>query len=219
MSADIHPIVIVGAGGHGREVLQLIAQINRHAPSWQVLGFLDDAPSLHGGTVAGLPVLGGTGVLDSLPPETHVALGVGSPRIKRAIVSRLGDRPLPVLVHPSVIVGERLSLGAGTQLHAGCILTCDIRIGRAVTVNRRCDISHDDVIDDFVTLAPSVSLAGNVHIGHGADIGIAACCIPGVHVGEDSVVGAGAVVISDIPASATAVGVPARTRPAPLSPT
>ena len=116
----------------------------------------------------------------------------------------------PVLIHPAVPRFARVSLGEGTQVHAGTILTVDATIGAFVILNRHVDISHDCRIDDYATLAPSVSLAGNVHIRVGADLGIRSSCIPSVHVGEWSRIGAGAVVVRDIPAGETAIGVPAR---------
>jgi acetyltransferase EpsM len=150
-------------------------------------------------------------MLTAMPTDVHVALGVGAPRIKRSVdTTWLSARTLPVLIHPSVIMGSRIAIGAGTQLHAGVILSTDIRIGRAVTINRRVDLSHDDTLGDFVTLAPAVSLAGNVWIDDDVDIGIRATCIPGVRLGARCVVGAGAVVINDVPADITVVGVPAR---------
>lgn len=206
-------IVIFGAGGHGRETLWLLEQINGQqsgvARPWKVLGFIDDDAAAIGGMIHGLPVLGDRTWLDA-HGDTFVALGVGRPAHKRRLVEYLGSECLPTLVHPSVCLSASVLVGAGTQVHAGTIATTDIRIGSAVTINRRVDLSHDDIIGDFATLAPSVSLAGHVHIGEQAELGIRAACIPGVRVGARAVVGAGAVVVRDIPADVIAAGVPAR---------
>jgi sugar O-acyltransferase (sialic acid O-acetyltransferase NeuD family) len=205
------PVVVIGAGGHGRETVLLISQIAAHGGSWRVIGFLDDNKSLHGNIIAGLPVLGGLELLQELTQETSVALGMGSPAAKRSILSRLPHTSrLASLVHPSVLIGDRVRIDCGTQIHAGTIITCDVVIGSAVTINRHCDISHDVVLGDYCTLAPSVSLAGNVQIDHDTDVGLGARIIPGVRVGARSVIGAGAVVVSDLPASCVAIGVPAR---------
>jgi sugar O-acyltransferase (sialic acid O-acetyltransferase NeuD family) len=205
------PLIIVGAGGHGRETALLVEQINTQQPLFDLLGFVDDDRLRVGTMVSGYPVLGPVADVRSFPPHVQVVLGVGAPAIKRQITTKwLVGRTLPILVHPSVMMGTRVSVGEGTQLHAGVILTTDITIGRGVTINRRVDISHDDVIGDFSTLAPSVSLAGAVHVEEGVDVGIHASCLPGIRLGAHSVIGAGAVVIRDVPAGATAVGVPAR---------
>jgi len=205
------PIVILGAGGHGRETALLISQINGASPTWELLGFLDDDAQLHGTLVAGSPILGGIGAFAQLPRGTHAALGVGTPSVKRSIVERLpSTTPLPRLTHPSVLLGDRVAIGTGTQLHAGTIITCDVRIGRVVTINRRCDLSHDSVLGDFVTLAPCVSLAGDVQLADDVEAGIRSTCIPGVRVGARTVIGAGAVVVHSLPGGVTAVGIPAR---------
>jgi sugar O-acyltransferase (sialic acid O-acetyltransferase NeuD family) len=205
------PIVIVGAGGHGRETALLIEQINDVHPQYDLQGFLDDDEARADTVVGGYPVLGPVRTLATLPANVQVAIGVGAPRLKRHLdTTWLSARTLPTLVHPSVIMGSRIAIGDGSQLHAGVILSTDIRIGRAVTINRRVDVSHDDTLGDFVTLAPSVSLAGNVWIDDEVDVGINATCIPGVRLGARCVVGAGAVVIDDVPAGMTVVGVPAR---------
>jgi sugar O-acyltransferase (sialic acid O-acetyltransferase NeuD family) len=139
-------------------------------------------------------------------------MGIGHPPARRAVVDRI--RPyvhaFPVLVHPDLPRFARVSVAEGAQIHAGAIVTVDIEIGAFSILNRHVDVSHDCRIGAFTTLAPAVSLAGDVHVGEGADLGVRATCIPGVRIGAWSIVGAGAVVIRDIPAGVTAVGVPAR---------
>lgn len=206
------PIVVYGASGHGRETVLLIEALIAKGAPWQLLGYLDDDTSLVGKTVGGLPVLGDSAYLSTQAGTVDVALGIGNADARRRVVSRIRRtiKSFPVLVHPTVPRFDRVSLGEGVQLHAGAILTTDIVIGAFVIVNRHADVSHDCRIDDWATLAPAVTLAGNVHIGAGADLGARATCIPGVRVGAWSVIGAGAVVTRDIADGVTAVGVPAR---------
>jgi sugar O-acyltransferase (sialic acid O-acetyltransferase NeuD family) len=206
------PIVIYGSGGHGRETAYLIETLIASGAPWQLVGFVDDDSARHGRLVGGLPVHGGMEYLVRHSGECLVALGIGSPTAKRAIVDRIHAyaRGFPALVHPGVQLNDRVTIRQGTQLHAGTIATVDIEIGSFVTCNRRVDLSHDCVVEDFATIAPAVTLTGGVRIGVGADIGAAATCIPAVQVGAWSIVGAGAVVTRDIPPHATAVGVPAR---------
>lgn len=206
------PIVIYGAGGHGRETALLIETLIARGAPWQLVGFVDDNIAAHHTLCGGLPVHGGMEYLVRHSGECLVALGIGNPAIKREIVERIHAyaRGFPVLVHPSVELNDRITIRQGTQLHAGTIATVDITIGEFVTCNRRVDISHDCVVDDFATIAPAVTLTGAVHVETGADVGAAATCIPGTRIGAWSVIGAGAVVTRDIPAHVTAVGVPAR---------
>lgn len=211
MSAP-RPLVIFGAGGHGREVLQTIRDINAVRPAWDCLGFLVDAGLEGAATVAGLPVLGG---LDWLAgrPEVHVVVALGAPAARRAVVRRIraqGGNPFPALVHPRAWTGAAVELGEGALICAGAMLTTDIRIGAHVHVNVGSTLAHDDVLEDFVTLAPGVHVAGNVLLREGAELGTGCSVIPRCTVGAWSVVGAGAVVTGPVPDACTAVGVPAR---------
>ena len=208
----IQPVVVYGAGGYGRETVQLIEDINAHRARWDLLGYIDDDPSTHGREVNGLPVLGGLEWLNSEGPNVRIALGVGSPTAKRRIVARVGsdNQRFITIVHPSVRLCRWLEIGPGTSIAAGTMLTVNIHIRAFVSVNRVCNISHDCRVGDFATVAPASNLSGGVELGTGCEIGSGVTTIEGVRIGEWTIVGAGAVVASDLPANCTAVGVPAR---------
>ena len=211
MNAPV-PIVIYGTGGHGRETALLVRSMIQAGTPWQLSGYLDDDTTQHHRLIGDLPVLGTSSILAAQPGLFAVALGIGSPNARRQIVARIRSwvHSFPVLIHPSVPAFERVHLGDGSQVHAGTVLTTDIHVGNFAILNRHVDVSHDCTIDDWATLAPGVTLTGGVSVGEGADLGARAACIPCVHIGAWSVIGAGAVVTRDIPDGVTAVGVPAR---------
>lgn len=206
-----HQIVLLGAGGHAREALDVYDACNVSGQGpFQVLGFLDDR-AVPGTIVNGKPILGGIEWLEG-HGEVSVICAIGDPAVRREVVRRaeqLGAR-FHTVVHPTANLTSRVELGPGCIVTAGCILTTHVRIGAHVHVNLASTISHDVVLGDFVTLAPGVHLAGNVTVEAGCDIGIGAVVIPQRRVGAGCVIGAGAVVISDIPPDSVAVGVPAK---------
>lgn len=124
---------------------------------------------------------------------------------------RAGLQAVPVVVHVSAKGDfERISIGEGTVVCAGCILTVDIVVGRHVHLNLGCTVGHDCRVGDFATFAPGVHLSGNVTVGRRAYVGSGAVVRQGISIGEDAVIGMGAVVTKDVPAGVTAMGVPAR---------
>jgi sugar O-acyltransferase (sialic acid O-acetyltransferase NeuD family) len=211
-STSTQPIVVYGAGGHGREFCQLVIDAIGAGAPFVLAGLLDDDARLHGGQVGGVPVLGGASWLEG-KAQTNVVLAVGAPARRqqgRRKLETFSGR-FPALVHPSVVIGPRVELSDGVVVCAGNVLTCDIAVGEFANINVCCSVNHDARIGPYATLAPGVRLAGNVTIEAGAEIGIGASIIPGTTVGEWAVVGAGAAVTRSVSPNSTAVGVPART--------
>jgi sugar O-acyltransferase (sialic acid O-acetyltransferase NeuD family) len=204
-------IVIVGAGGFGREVHQWICDVNSSAfgAAFRVVGFLDSGKA--GQTVHGLPVLGDVDWVTSRP-EVAAAVSIGSTSARRRIIERLraANVRLPSIVHPRALVGQNVTIGDGTIICPQVVVTCDIDIGSGVILNIDLTVGHDAVIGDLCTLAPGIHISGYVKIGEGCDLGTGACAVPGVTIGAWSVVGSGAVVSRDLPPNVTAVGVPAK---------
>jgi sugar O-acyltransferase (sialic acid O-acetyltransferase NeuD family) len=205
------PVVIIGAGGHGREVLDLLRAAGHAA--YDVLGFLDDGqPDLHLLDRLGLPHLGPVASLEAMAADVRYVLGVGSGSDRSAIAewARSTGKEAATLVHPTATVGSDVELGEGVIICAHASVTTHARLGRHVHLNVASTVAHDAVVGDFVTLSPGCRLSGNVTLGHGVTLGTGAVVIPGVSIGAETVIGAGAVVITDLPGGVTAVGVPAR---------
>lgn len=205
-------IAIFGAGGFGREVAQLVRDINAQQATWSCAGFVVD-PAFCGETqAAGLPVLGAIDWL-AAHPDVEVVVAVGAPAARRRIVQRIRERcrnGFATLVHPRAWVGDHVHIGAGAIVCAGALVTTDIRIGEHVHVNIGATVGHDAVLEDFVTLNPSVNVSGNVRIHEGTEVGTGSVIIPGCALGPWAIVGAGSVVTRPVPENSTVVGVPAR---------
>lgn len=203
-------IVIIGAGGFGREVAWLIEDINKVNKEWNIVGFVDDNESIQGTEINGYKVVGNIEWLKN--QEFNVVNAIGDPIVKKKIMKRLewSKNSYPVLIHPSVIYSDRVSFGEGSIICAGTIITVDIKIGKHVIINLDATIGHDAVLGDYTTVLPSVNVSGFVETGECVSIGTGSAIIQGVKIGANTTIGAGAVVVKDLPANCTAVGVPAK---------
>jgi len=201
-------VLIYGAGGHGRSVLDAALA----APAVRVEGFLDDCEALHGTAVDGVPVLGGEAWLAERGGDAlRIALAVGDNRARERLAERL--RRLGVatatIVHPTAYVSPRASVEPGCVILAGAVVGPGVSLGEGSVVNTAATVDHDATIGRFVHVAPGSHLAGAVRLGDRVRVGLGASIAQGIAIGEDAVLGAGAVVLAALPAGVVAVGVPA----------
>ncbi|MDB4915954.1 MAG: sugar O-acyltransferase, sialic acid O-acetyltransferase NeuD family [Gemmatimonadetes bacterium] len=203
--------MIIGSGGHAREALDVVEAINAVAPTYEMVGFLDDDAARVGTTVRGLPVRGPVEDLFELGDVLYF-IGIGNCAGRSRVAQRLHGcaARATTLIHPRASLTAHCTFGQGALIAAGCVLTNNVTVGDHSHINIGASVSHDCTIEEFVHLAPGVRLAGNVTVRRGSEIGIGACVVPGIEVGEHTIVGAGAVVIRSLPARVTAAGVPAR---------
>ncbi len=205
-------LVVVGAGGHGRELLDAIAAIGGGGPTTRVLGVVDDAPGANRDRLGrlGIPVLGPLSWLEDHPGP--YALGIGSSVERRSIARRLeaaGCSPSTV-VHPLASIGSDCRLADGVVVYERTVVTTNVTIGRHTHLNVACAVQHDSVVGEFVQFSPGVLVNGDCIIGDDVFLGSGAIITRGCTVGDGARVGAGAVVLHDVAAGATALGVPAR---------
>jgi sugar O-acyltransferase (sialic acid O-acetyltransferase NeuD family) len=203
-------LIIIGASGHARVCLEIFEAQGR-----KVLGFYDDDVSLVGTILHGYKILGN--VADLIPKlingnnEFIVAIGNNADRrnIMNLLKNNCPKKPVNA-IHPSAIISKRTEIGVGNFIAAGVIINTGTILGDNVIINTGATIDHDNKIEDFAQISPGCNLAGNVTVKEGVFIGTGAIVIPGKKIGCYAIIGAGAVVIDDIPPHSTAVGVPAR---------
>lgn len=202
-------VIIIGAGGHGREVAHVLrARRTSGLPTPTLLGFADDGP-VDPALLSGFaPLLGSVATVVAEHPGATVLGGVGDGGLRRRLVEGL-PAPSPV-VHPMADVGADVRLGEGTVVCSHVSLTTHIEVGRHVHISRGAAVGHDAVLGDYVSVMPLAAVSGAVHLEPGVFVGTGAAIRQGVHVGADAVIGMGAVVLEDVPAGRTVVGNPAR---------
>jgi sugar O-acyltransferase (sialic acid O-acetyltransferase NeuD family) len=205
-------IAIYGAGGFGREINMLINQINQHEKKFNIIGYFDDSKQ-KGETIGKHTVLGGMKELNCFPEEINIVVSIADPKLKSKVLAAIESKKVnfPTLIHPSCIIGEdRVSIGVGSIICAGSILTVDISIGDHVILNLGCTVGHDTKIGSYSSFMPSTNISGEVQIGECVYCGTGVKIINQVEVGSNSIIGAGAVVSKSLPSNCTAVGIPAK---------
>jgi sugar O-acyltransferase (sialic acid O-acetyltransferase NeuD family) len=204
-------VLIIGAGGHGKVVLDILRASGAHRP----VGFLDADPALAGSTVGGLPVMGPIHHLSKLRQQGKARgaiVAIGDNRARRTYAQHVVDEAVELTnaIHPRASISSSALIGRGVVIAAGAIVCAEARIGDSVILNTGCIVDHECEIEEAVHICPAAALAGRVRVEAGAFVGLGAKVIPCMTIGRHATIGAGAVVIRDIPAHATAVGVPAK---------
>lgn len=213
MVPELKKLLIIGAGGFGREAAWLVERINRSKATWELLGFLDDNTNVQNHFINGYPVLGT--VNDAIHYlDAFFVCAIGAANVRWKVINTLlevhPNAKFGTLIDPTVEKSDTVSIGEGSIVCAHSILTVNICIGRHVIVNLDCTIGHDVVLEDFVTVYPDANISGDVHIGECCELGTGMQILQGKTVGSHSIVGIGSVVVWDIPKDCVAVGNPAR---------
>ena len=205
-------IIIVGAGGLGKDVQWMLERINEIEETWNILGYVDDGIKA-GSLVDDLPILGTVDYLLQREETLAVVVAVASAKVRRHIIEKLEQNDklvFPNVADPSTLLSKRIKMGKGNIVLAGNILSVDIQLGDYCIFNADCTIGHDVVMGSYVTVYPSANISGCVEIGQETEIGTGCHIIQGIKVGSSTIVGAGAVVIGELPSCCTAVGNPAK---------
>jgi UDP-perosamine 4-acetyltransferase len=202
------PVVVLGAGGHAKVVIELI----RAEGGYDVVALLDADTTPR--QVLGVPVVGDDAALERLRGEgiahAFVALGGNALRVKVAAAARKLGYELINAVSPSAVISPTARLGAGVAVMAGAVVNAESRLDDLAILNTRASVDHDCVLGEACHVAPGSALAGGVTVGREAFLGAGTVVIPGIRIGEGAVIGAGACIVKDIPPRVLALGTPAR---------
>lgn len=200
-------IIIYGAGGHAKVIIDIIEQAGIH----KIIGLVDDTGSVE--SLMGYPVTRDiNNHLDNGVKAGLVAIGGNWLRsfIVSKILDKCSDFAFVTAIHPSVKKARDVVVGRGTVVMAGCNINPFTQIGRHCIVNTGSNVDHDCTVNDFASLAPGVTLGGNVVIGNYTAVGLGASVIQKIEIESHTVIGAGSVVIKNIPSHCVAYGNPCK---------
>ena len=206
-------IVIVGAGGFGREVEWLVKRINKINPTYEVIGYADDEKAI-GEEIGYSKVICTTDELSTTEEDLNVTIAIGNAKVRKMLAEKLSTNThlkFPNLIDPSVIYdNEETMLGKGNIICANTIMTVNIKIGNFNIINLDCTIGHDDVLNNYITIYPSVNVSGCVVVDDIVEIGTGTQIIQGLKICSNTIIGASAAVVKNIEESGTYVGVPVK---------
>ena len=212
MRSIAEPLLIICAGGYGRETAAMVEDDER----WRLVGFADDDEALRGSEVCGVPVLGSPeeAVREAVDARVVVCQARAFTDDRRKLVARLDLPPerYATLTHRSASLAGSTELGPGTVLLAGVVTTSSARIGSHVAIMPGAVLVHDVTVEDYVTLAAGVKVGGDARVEEGAYIGMGALIRDGITIGAGAFVGMGSVVTRSVPPGEVWFGVPARAR-------
>lgn len=206
-------IVIVGAGGFGKEVLSTLWECNKQNKKYNVAGFVDNDKSLKGQMINDIPVLGNFNWFSTKDAQSvKSVVAIGDSIVRQKVVKKLEklNVKFTIIIHPSVTLSKFVELGEGTIIQAGSVIMPDIKIGKHVLINVNCVVGHDSILKDFVTLSPGSLINGNNVIDVGAYLSSGTITKDELRIGKWSIIGAGTVLIKNVPEYALIVGVPGK---------
>lgn len=202
-------VYIIGASGFGREVAWLIEELDE----WKVKGFIDDNEAIIGTKINNIPVLGTVDFLLDHKDKINAVIAIGNPSVRSKIVDKLKNNSnidYPNIIAKDVGISDTCKIGIGNIICTHTVLTVNITLGNFNHINLDCTVGHDVILNNFVTVYPSVNVSGNVTIGNCSELGTGTQIIQGKKITDNVIIGAGSVVIKDIMKNGTYVGSPAR---------
>lgn len=203
-------LAIYGAGGLGREVLELAGLINRKYDKWEKIIFVIDGNP--GAPVNGIPVYNYANATEEYGNALEFTIGIGEPAIREKIFTKLKSVGMVVatLIHPEVYMPETTLIGQGVTINMGAFISCNVTICDNVYIQPHVNIGHDCILEEGCVISAFGNVAGAVHIGKYVYLGISSCIKEKIIVGDYSIVGMASAVYKDIPKEVVAVGNPAR---------
>lgn len=206
-------IIIIGAGGFGRELLQWIKDINKVTPKWEIIGFIDDNLNALDDVECDYDIVG---TITNWQPkdDEEFALALGSSELKRKIVAEIKNKgaKFATIIHPTSMLSEFAHYGEGLIMFPNSKLSCNSTAGDFVTILSSL-IGHDTTIGDYTVISGGCNIVRNVQIGNDVFLAAGVCIAQDITIGDGAYLGLGSVILKDVPPNMKAFGNPARLLP------
>lgn len=205
-------LIIVGAGGFGREVYSYLKQDSKNNIEWTIKGFIDDVKfSNYNDNHSNYRIL--NTIMDyEIETNDIFVIAITDPSGKELVVKKLEEKNADFFTYVSdrAFIGENVSIGNGAVISPNVILTCDIKIGDFVTFNCNSTVGHDAIIGDYTTINSFCSITGNSKVDKYVFFGSHSFTLPSSTIGERAVIGAGSLVLRRVMANTSVMGTPAK---------
>jgi sugar O-acyltransferase (sialic acid O-acetyltransferase NeuD family) len=204
-------LLIIGAGGFGREVFSWASDVNKKQKTWNIKGFLDDNLSALDGFEYPKEVLSDIDTYE-IDSEDEFICALGDPVTKQICIEKLLAKGAKFtnLIHPSAVVGYNVTLGVGVILCPMTIVNADAKLYNFVTLNNHSNIGHNTTVGDYTQINGYCDITGGVRIGSRVFFGSGVSVLPGIIIEDDAKIGVGSVVIRKVKANTTVFGNPAK---------
>jgi len=200
----VQDLLILGAGVHEIEMAEIVERVNAVGPAWNLLGFISPKGRRLGEKLNGYPVLGPAEALADFPRASLL------PGNDWPFSSELPRERMATLVDPTCFVSRTAQIGRGCVFFPHGFIGLNARVGDRAFALDGCVVNHDSVVEDRVTFASHVVLAGGVHVEPECYLGQSCTVRQNLRIGRDSLIGMAAVVVDDVPPNSVMVGNPAR---------
>lgn len=205
-------VVIIGAGGHAKVIIDIILQRKKSLnDNLVVKGILDDRfCEIEKKDLFGVPIIGKINKILELPTNIYYIIAIGDNNIRKKISENYSNKKFMTLIHPKSIIGEKVTIGVGTIIMAGAIINSYTKIGKHCIINTGSIIEHDNLIENYVHISPNSTLCGGVIIGEETWVGAGAIIIQEKKIEKKVIIGAGTIIINNVEKNCKIVGNPAR---------
>ena len=204
-------LIIIGAGGCGREVLQWAKDINEVEDRWNIKGFIDDDPEALNGKTCSVTVLAGVDeyVID---PEDEFVCCIGNSAVRRAVVEKMKDKGavFASVIHPSAVIADSCSLGEGVIIYPFALISDNAVIGDGCIINMHSSVAHDSVLGSYCTISAHCDVTGMCSLGNNVFMGSTSQIVPGSRIGDDVYICAGSTVMTRLRSGVKVLGNPAK---------